>query len=235
MEDDSLRSEHERANAELAAARRQHASLGARIAGLEAQAAALAKAIHATEGDGQTGLAAALKYRTDEIVEVLEISGAEMSIRDVMAALGTVGRPNETYDNVSADLAYLAERGRIDRPRRGVYRALTEPQPGNGRIIIRLTQGNLNNNHVYLSRHLAFFPADAIGGANKAAGTGRPLTLHFDGLSSTTDTDIDPNHKIFRARDGRWSEFFEHHNLKAGDRVVIEQTAPYHYRIGIAD
>lgn len=221
--------------AELAAARRQYASLGARIAGLEAQAAALTKAIRAEEGDSQAGITAALKYRTDDIVEVLEMSGAEMSIKDVMAALGTAGRPNETYDNVSADLAYLAERGRIDRPRRGIYKALAEPQPGPGKIVIRLTQGNLNNNHVYLSRHLAFFPADAIGDANKAAGTGRPLTLHFDGLSAATETDIDPNHKIFRVRGSRWSEFFQHHNLKAGDRVVIEQTAPYHYRIGVTD
>jgi len=31
------------------------------------------------------------------------------------------GRGRETYDNVGVDLAYLAERGRITRVRRGIY------------------------------------------------------------------------------------------------------------------
>jgi hypothetical protein len=44
-----------------------------------------------------------------------------MTIRDVIAALHDSGRENETYDNVAADLAYLADRGRISRLRRGVY------------------------------------------------------------------------------------------------------------------
>ena len=50
------------------------------------------------------------------------------------------------------------------------------------RIVIPLTQGNINNGHVYLARHLDFFPDDAIGGPNKQAGQGTPLTLHFEGF-----------------------------------------------------
>jgi hypothetical protein len=234
MEDQTLRSELERVDAELAAARTQHATLGARVAGLEAQAAALARAIQADQGDDHGTATSVLRYRTDDIVEVVEMSGTEMSIKDVMAALAEAGRPRETYDNVSADLAYLAERGRIARARRGIYRAIPDPEAGPGQIIIRLTQGNLNNHHVYLSRHLGFFPEDARDGTNKAAGIGKLITLTFDGLPGTTETDIDPKHKIFRDR-GRWSQFFQHHDLRAGDRIVIEQTSPYHYRIGVAD
>jgi hypothetical protein len=36
-------------------------------------------------------------------------------------ALASAGRPGESYDNVGVDLAYLAERGRVNRIRRGVY------------------------------------------------------------------------------------------------------------------
>jgi hypothetical protein len=233
VEEQDLPSELERVNAELVATRTQYASLGARIAGLEAQAAALAKAIEADLDVGQ-GATSALGYRTDDIVEVLEMSGAEMSIKDVMAALGEVGRPRETYENVSADLAYLAERGRIARARRGVYTAIAEPGPDPGRIVIRLTQGNLNNNHVYLSRHIGFFPEDARGGSSKAAGIGESIMLIFDGLPGETKTDIDANHKSFRAR-ACWGEFFQRHNLKAGDRIVIEETGSHRYRVGVAD
>jgi hypothetical protein len=51
------------------------------------------------------------------------MAGTEMSIQDVISALADVGRPGESYDNVSADLAYLAEKGRAKRTRRGVYAA----------------------------------------------------------------------------------------------------------------
>jgi hypothetical protein len=44
-----------------------------------------------------------------------------MTIKDVIAALRGKGREHESYDNVAADLAYLADRGRIARLRRGVY------------------------------------------------------------------------------------------------------------------
>src|ERR1700693_4747968 len=110
MEDEDLRSELERVNADLEAARIQHTRIGARIVGLEAQAAALARAIPTDQVDGQGIVNAALRYRTDDIVEALAKSGAEMSIKDVMAALAETGRPHETYDNISADLAYLADR-----------------------------------------------------------------------------------------------------------------------------
>lgn len=46
-----------------------------------------------------------------------------MSIQDVIAALADAGRPSETYDNVGADLAYLSDRGRVHRVRRGIYAA----------------------------------------------------------------------------------------------------------------
>jgi hypothetical protein len=187
-----------------------------------------------TEGpDPAAGRAGRSRYRTDDIVELLTAIGTEMSISDVISALHDAGRPNETYDNVAADLAYLAEpaRGRIARIRRGVYAAIPDPQSEPDRIVIRLTQGNLNNNHVYLSRHLDFFPPDAIGAANKRSGKGTLLKLRFEGLPGAAETDIASDKKIFRLRGRRWQEFFERHDLRPGDKIAIERISAFEYRV----
>lgn len=121
MGDDVLESELDRVTAELAAARTEYASLGARIAGLQARHAALSRAVSGAGQQSQPSASAAPGYRTDAIVAVLDAVGTEMSIKDVVAALRQAGRGHETYDNVGVDLAYLAERGRITRVRRGIY------------------------------------------------------------------------------------------------------------------
>lgn len=232
MEDERLRSELDQVAAELGEAKMEYASLGAKIAGLEARKAALSRAIPGTEQHGSFGRAdIPARYRTEDIVEVLTAIGAEMTIKQVIAALHESGRATETYDNVGADLAYLAEERRIARVRRGVYSALRERQADPDRIVITLTQGNLNNNHIYLSRHLDFFPEDAIGATNNQGKFGRPLTLHFEGLPGTAETDIVPDHKIFRLRDWHWREFFKRHDLRAGDQVAIERKSEYEYRV----
>lgn len=232
MEDDRLRAELDQVTAELEEAKTQYASLGAKIAGLEARRAALSRAIPATEERSSFGSAdLPARYRTEDIVEVLTAAGAGMSINDVVAALHESGRADETYENVGADLAYLAKQERIAKVRRGVYAALREPQANPDRIVLTLTQGNLNNSHVYLSGHLGFFPEDAIGATNKQGNQGRSLALHFEGLSGTAETDIVPDHKIFRVRDWHWHEFFERHSLRAGDKVAIERMSAYEYRV----
>jgi hypothetical protein len=124
MDDDALRSELDQVTAELAAATTHYASLGAKIAGLEAQQLALSNALTRTQS-GTSAPAGSPRYRTDAIVAVLEMTATEMSIQDVITALGDVGRPGESYDNVSVDLAYLVERGRAKRIRRGVYAAMS--------------------------------------------------------------------------------------------------------------
>lgn len=233
MEDHSLGSELEQVTSALATAKTEYASLGAKIAGLEAQRAALLRAIPGPHDEGG-GDSFAAEHRTDHIVEVLAATGAEMSANEVIAALHDTGRPGQTYDNVSADLAYLAERGRIARVKRGVYAAIREPQADPERITIPLTQGNINNNHVYLARYLDFFPADAIGEPNRQAGQGTPLKLQFEGFPGAETTDITRDHKSFRVRGKRWREFFERHGLRAGDKVAIERISAYEYRIAPA-
>lgn len=122
-DDNALKSELDQVTAELTAARTSYASLGAKIAGLEAQRLALSKALARTQPGAPAAAGSSHRHRTDAIVAVLEMTGTEMSIQEVITALGGVGRPGESYDNVSADLAYLAERGRARRTKRGVYAA----------------------------------------------------------------------------------------------------------------
>jgi hypothetical protein len=109
-------------------------------------------------------------------------------------------------------------------------RASRAPQGRTGRIVIRLTQGNLNNNHVYLTGHLGFFPADAIGAANVRDGQGALLTVHFPGLPEAVETDIASGKDLFRRR-GPWRKFFAHHGLQPGDSVAIERLSTHEYRV----
>lgn len=106
------------------------------------------------------------------------------------------------------------------------------PVPGEpvDKIVIGLTQGNLNNGHVYLRRHLGFFPADAIGAANARDGQGVPLTVHFAGLPEAAETDIAGGKDIFRSR-GPWRKFFAQHALGPGDTVIIERLSAHEYRV----
>ena len=141
----------------------------------------------------------------------------------MIAALHDSGR-DENYDNVAADLAYLADRGRIDRRRRGRY---ARPE----RIVITLTQGSLNNSYINLGNHLDFFPADAVGTTNRHDGEGTMLTLHYDGLPEPAETDIaGAPHKFFRDR-ASIRRFFAHHDLKSGEKIAIEKQSDYEYRV----
>jgi hypothetical protein len=136
-----------------------------------------------------------------------------------------------------------AEAGRVVRAARRSFTWLDSlPQPGAAeggpegpvpeRIEIRLTQGNLNNDHISVRKHLTFFPKDAIGPPNKRQGRGALLTLHFEGLPEPVETDIADNKdkKIFRCR-GEVRKFFRQHHLREGDSVVIERLSRYEYRI----
>ena len=222
MQGNILSTELEQVRSELAAAEVEYASIGAKIAGLQAQREALTRALSGMGGHG--GKASITRPRTNAIVDVLIAADTEMTIKDVIAALHDSGRENETYDNIAADLAYLADRGRIVRLRRGVY---ARPD----RIVITLTEGSLNNSYIYLGNQLGFFPADAVGAANARDGEGVMLTVHFDGLPGPVETDITgAPHKNLRCR-APVRQFFTHHDLNPGEKIAIEKQSDYEYRV----
>ena len=94
---------------------------------------------------------------------------------------------------------------------------------------IELTQGNINNDHLYLSSVMDLFPASAVGGANSESVADILLEVH-SGIDGPIKTDIAGDKKIFRKRS--WvGEFFRVHGLKAGDKVVIQHTGENRYHI----
>lgn len=95
--------------------------------------------------------------------------------------------------------------------------------------IIELTQGNLNNDHLYLASIMELFPSASVGGSSDAERASQFLEIH-SGIGEPVVTDIAGDKKIFRKR--AWvGEFFATHQLKAGDSVVIERTGQHRYHV----
>lgn len=95
--------------------------------------------------------------------------------------------------------------------------------------VIELTQGNINNHHLYLSSVMTLFPSSAVGGGSEEELAKQLLEVH-SGIGDPVRTDIAGDKKIFRKR-GWVREFFETHRLVAGDRVVVERTGLYRYHV----
>src|SRR5262249_42899852 len=93
---------------------------------------------------------------------------------------------------------------------------------------LELTRANLRHGHVYLGKHLDFFPQHVLGGANKSKAAPRKIEVQWN--SEVVHTDIDREKRIFRQR-GWLRRFFAANNLAPGDRVVLERLGPYSYRV----
>ena len=106
--------------------------------------------------------------------------------------------------------------------------------------LIRITPGNLRQNHIYIREHLDFFPLDCIGPSRKKNGSvEKGIEIVLDGLGQVISTDIgaDPRTNkprgFFRGRS--WvRRFFEHHNVNARDTLAIERLSARRYRLSLA-
>ncbi|MGR9371368.1 ASCH domain-containing protein [Rhizobium leguminosarum] len=92
-----------------------------------------------------------------------------------------------------------------------------------------LTPGNLTHKHIYLRNFFDRFPKDAIGGSNKQQAATLEITISWRNGAQVV-TDLDGTKKFFRAR-GWIGSFFQHYDAQAGDRVVVEELAPYRYSV----
>lgn len=111
----------------------------------------------------------------------------------------------------------------------------------NGRVghrkrLICVNAANLRANHLYLTGHADFFPADCYGAPTSKGTPGKPLRLDVDGLAEPVLTDIPTEAKsgkprrFFRKR--AWvREFFKKHGIKPGDTISIERITPHRFRI----
>lgn len=94
---------------------------------------------------------------------------------------------------------------------------------------VAITQGNLDNNHIYLRSFFDRFPEDAVGGSNRHEMAAREVMVDWGG-DAPIQTDLDGSKRFFRAR--RWiRDFFELNNAEAGDQVLVEQVGPYSYKL----
>src|SRR5438874_13836777 len=96
---------------------------------------------------------------------------------------------------------------------------------------LTVTQGNIANNHLYLTEVLDMFPEDVLGGpeASQAA----PRTVRVQWGAEVIETDVDRTKNIFRKR-GWVGRFFDENRIQAGDRILLEQLEPYLYRVSKA-
>ena len=96
-----------------------------------------------------------------------------------------------------------------------------------------ITQGNIDNNHIYLSSFFDSFPSEVVGGSNAASAALQQVVVDWGGVSPAI-TDLDGTKKFFRKR--AWiRQFFELNRVVAGSAISIEQTSKYHYRVRVAD
>lgn len=101
--------------------------------------------------------------------------------------------------------------------------------------LLRITAGNLRNNHIYIGSHFDFFPDDCIGSSD-AESLGVPIQILLTGLNKSIKTDIGSDSRTgkprghFRRR--AWvRQFFEHHNIQTGDVLALERIADRRYRL----
>jgi hypothetical protein len=94
-----------------------------------------------------------------------------------------------------------------------------------------LNAANIGNNHFYMKGFIGRFPAALIGGSNKAAMAPKTAAVDWGGAIAE-ETDIDGTKGIFRKR-GWIGRFFADNDAAPGDKVCVEETAPYRYRVSL--
>jgi len=97
-------------------------------------------------------------------------------------------------------------------------------------LVVTITEGNLRNNTLYLTKIIDRFARRHIGGATQAQ-AGRPMTLILhDG--PTVQSDIVGPRKMFRTR--IWGKWFARHSAKPGDHVVFTPVDDATYFVGLS-
>ncbi len=96
---------------------------------------------------------------------------------------------------------------------------------------LTVTQGNIDNNHLYLTELLDMFPEDVLGGSDESGAASHTVRVQWG--SEVVETDIDRTKNIFRKR-GWVARFFDEGRIQAGDRILLEQLEPYLYRVSKA-
>jgi ASC-1-like (ASCH) protein len=106
-----------------------------------------------------------------------------------------------------------------------------KPQAAAGQsFLVEITDGNLRNNSLYVSRVADRFPKWCFGGAQKRD-AGRPITLILH-EGPTVQTDIVAPRHMLRTR--VWGRWFQTHGAQRGDHVVFTPVDEATYFVGLA-
>ena len=118
-------------------------------------------------------------------------------------------------------------------PKLAYSRPKTSPAKATGESFdegeVVVTQGNLNNNHIYVRNVVQLFPPECIGGANRREQASQLITLHLDKVEPVK-CDIDGKKKIFRERRAI-GQFLKLNSVVANDKVLIKKVGQYEYQI----
>lgn len=129
---------------------------------------------------------------------------------------------------------FILPDGREETPRSEVRPHKRAAQVGPSRspalsFSVPITEGNLRNNSLYVTRAIDRFPAWSVGGRNRAEAA-QPITLLLrDG--PTVQTDIVGPRKLFRSR--HWGAWFEQVGAQPGDHVVFTPIDESTYHVGL--
>lgn len=112
---------------------------------------------------------------------------------------------------------------------RTTRRRRTRPETPPLCFAVEITEGNLRNNSLYVTRVMERFPGWSIGGRSRAEAA-EPITLLLrDG--PRIETDIVGPRKLFRKR--MWGEWFRAVNARPGDHVVFTPLDDSTYFVGL--
>lgn len=95
-----------------------------------------------------------------------------------------------------------------------------------------ITQGNIDNSHIYLRAFFDSFPPEVVGGSNAASAAPQHIVVEWGG-TAPVNTDLDGTKKFFRKR-GWIRQFFELYRVVAGSEILVEETGKYRYRLSVS-
>ncbi|UYM14897.1 ASCH domain-containing protein [Endozoicomonas euniceicola] len=119
-------------------------------------------------------------------------------------------------------------------PKLAYAKAKTPPAKATGKSLdegeVVVTQGNINNNHIYVRNVVQLFPPECIGGANRREQASQLFTLYLDKVEEPVKSDIDGKKKIFRERRAI-GQFLKLNGVVANDKVQIKKVGQYEYQV----
>lgn len=104
--------------------------------------------------------------------------------------------------------------------------------------IVKVTAGNLRQNHVYIAKHLDLIPKECIGGSRRGSVGGAKIEVELDGLGTTITTDIGVDAKtgkprrFIRDRAGI-GHFFKYHGVLPGAELEFRRLGTRRFRLSV--